>query len=138
MVTFEWPFMTWKHCLFYQNMQYQVDPTDKTQENGQKCHFWLIWSFKNKCLTFLNDPACAPNILERLFLSDYAISSWPDRPNSRKWPKTSFLAIWIIQKWFFMVFEWSSMCNMVTKLLRTFSIIKICNMKSIRLTKLQK
>ena len=60
---------------FYQNMQFQVDSTDKTQENGQKCHFWLIGSFKNKLLTFLNDPACAPNVLEHSFSSDYAISS---------------------------------------------------------------
>ena len=56
-------------------MQYQVDPTDQTQENGQKPHFWLFGSFKNDVSWFLNDPACAPNILERLFLSDYAISS---------------------------------------------------------------
>ena len=96
-----------------------------------KIRFWGFWMI-------LYDLATLPNIEEHLVLSKFAISSRLDGPKSRKWPKTSFLAIWIIQKWFFMVFEWSSMCNMVTKLLRTFSIIKICNMKSIRLTKLQK
>ena len=33
-----------------------------------------------------------------LVLSKSAISSQSYTPNSRKWPKTSFLAIWIIQK----------------------------------------
>ena len=31
----------------YQIMQYQVDPTDQTEENGQKPHFWPFGSFKN-------------------------------------------------------------------------------------------
>ena len=44
---------------FYQIMQYQVDPTDQTQENGRKPHFWLFGSFKNDFSWFLNDPACA-------------------------------------------------------------------------------
>ena len=40
-------------------MQYQVDPTDQTQETGQKPRFWLFGSFKNDFSWFLNDPACA-------------------------------------------------------------------------------
>ena len=92
------------------------------------CAFWMI----------LHDLVALPNVREHLILSKSAISSRSEVPNSKKWPKTSFLAIWIIQKWFFMVFEWSSMYDMVTKLLRTFSIIKICNMKSIGPTQLEK
>ena len=34
-----------------------------------------------------------------------------------------------------MIFEWSSMMHIMAKLLRPFSIMKICNMKSIRVTK---
>ena len=68
-------------------MQYQVDPTDLSPENGQK---------------------------------------------------PVFLALWIIQKCIFLIFEWSNLCDIITKLLRTFSVVKICNMKSIRLTKLEK
>ena len=96
-----------------------------------KMHFYGFWMI-------LYDMAVLPNVGEHLVLSKFAISSRLDGPKSRKWPKTSFLAIWIIQKWFFMVFEWSGMCDMVTKLLRTFSIIKICNMKSIGATQLEK
>ena len=65
-------------------MQYQVNPTDQTRENGQKPPFWLFGSFKNA---------------------------------------------------FLMIFEWSSMMHIMAKLLRPFSIMKICNMKSIRVTK---
>ena len=49
---------------FYLNMQYQVDPTDQTQENGQKPLFWLFGSFKNAFFWFLNDPAWPGNIAE--------------------------------------------------------------------------
>ena len=136
-------------------MQYQVDPTDQTQENGQKPRFLLFWSFKNIFLWFLNDPSwpsrvgtccrifstttickiksirqtklekMAKNLLfgsldhskmhfcdswttlhdlvvlahvEYLVLPQCAISSQSDRPSSRKWPKTTFLALRIIQK----------------------------------------
>ena len=70
-------------------MQYQVDPTDQSPENGQKPLFWLFGSFKNEILWFLNDPAYAiswPNRQDHLVLSKYAIPSWPDGPNLRKWP----------------------------------------------------
>ena len=116
-------------------MQYQMDPTDQTQENDQKAHFWLFGSFKNAFWWFLNDSACAPNVFEHSHLSDYAISSWSDRPNSRKCPKMSFLAHWVIQKWIFNVFEWSSMC---AKCFRTFISIRLCNIKLTRQTKLKK
>ena len=68
-------------------MQYQVDTTDRTPENGQKPLLWLFGSFKNA---------------------------------------------------FFVIFEWFSMCDIIAKLLRPFSTIKICNMKSIRPTQLEK
>ena len=177
-------------------MQYQVDPTDQTQENGQKPHFWPFGSFKNGYLWSLNDPSWPGNIAEswktfstiticniksiqqtklkktaknlffgsldhskmhfsdfwmiqldlvtlpkvgkHLVLSQYAISSQSNRPNSRKLPKTSFLAFWIIQKCIFLLFEWSSMSHIMTKLLTPFSIVKICNIKLIRWTKLKK
>ena len=38
-------------------MQYQVDPTDQTPENGQKPLFWLFGSLKNAFLRLLNDPS---------------------------------------------------------------------------------
>ena len=148
-------------------MQYQVDPTDQTQENGQKHLFWPFGSFKNAFLWSLNDPSwqgniakswktfssiticniksiqptklkkmaenlffglldhpkmhfcdlwmilhdlvTLPNVGKHLLLSQYATSSRYNRPNSWKWPKTLFLALWIIQKWTFVIFEWSFM-----------------------------
>ena len=48
--------MTRRRCRMLENiqyyyiMQYQVDPTDQTQENGQKPHFWPFGSFKNAFL----------------------------------------------------------------------------------------
>ena len=51
--------------------------------------------------------------------------------NGRKplfWPFGSF------KNAYFVTFEWSSMSDMIAKLLRPFSTIKICNMKSIRWT----
>ena len=89
-------------------MEYQVDPTDQTQENGQTPHFWLFGSFTKVFSWFLNDPAWlirCPTHAYHLVLSEYAISSQSDAPASRKWPKTSFLAIWIIQKGIFLIFE---------------------------------
>ena len=35
-------------------MQYQVDPTDQTPENGQKIFFWLFGSFESAFLSFLD------------------------------------------------------------------------------------
>ena len=148
-------------------MRYQVDPTDQTQENGQKPRFLLFWSFKNIFLWFLNDPSwpsrvgtCCrifstttickiksirqtklkkmaknlffgtldhskmdfcdlwmvlndlvtlPNTVKQLVLSQYALSTQSNRRNSWKCPKTSFLALWIIQNYLFVIFEWSFM-----------------------------
>ena len=86
----------------------------------------------------LHDLVMLPYAGEHLVLSHYAISSRSNRPKSRKWPKTSFLALWIIQKCIFLIFEWSSMSHIMAKLLRPFSIVKICNIKLIRWTKLKK
>ena len=92
------------------------------------CDIWMI----------LHDLVTLPKVGKHLVLSQSAISSRSNRPNSRKWPKTSFLALWIIQKCIFLIFEWSSMSHIMAKLLRPFSIIKICNIKLIRRTKLEK
>ena len=177
-------------------MQYQVDPTDQTPENGQKPLFWHFGSFKKDFSWLLNDPSqpgdlaeswktfstiticniksiqqtklkkmaknlffglfdhskkhfcdlwmilhdlvTLPKVGKHLVLSQSAISSRSNRPNSRKRPKTSFLALWIIQKCIFLIFEWSSMSHIMAKLLRPFSIAKICNIKLIRWTKLKK
>ena len=53
----------------------------------------------------LHDLVTLPNDGKHLVLSQYAISSPSNRPKSRKWPKTSFLALWIIQKCIFLIFE---------------------------------
>ena len=122
-------------------MQYQVNPMHQIQENGQKPQFWLFGSFKNAFFWFLNDQAWViwwPNDAHRLVLSKYAISSQSDAPNSGKWPKNSFLAIWITQKGIFGIFEWSSMADTMAKLCKPFSSIEICNIKSIRCTKFKK
>ena len=92
------------------------------------CDFWMI----------LRDLVRFPNVEKHLILSPYAISSRSKRPNSRKWPKTSILALWIIQKCVFVIFEWSSMSDIIPKLLRPFSTMEICNIKSIRPSKLEK
>ena len=70
--------------------------------NHSKIRFWSFWMI-------LYDLATLPNVGEHLVLSEFAISSRLDTPKSRKWPKTSFLALWIIQKSVFEVFEWSFM-----------------------------
>ena len=106
-----------------------------------KPHFWLFGSFKNVIFCFLNDLyELLPlrNVEKHLVLSWCAISSRSNRPKSKKWPKTSFLALWIIQKCIFVIFEWSSIGDIMAKLLGPFSIIKICNTKLIRSTKLKK
>ena len=67
-----------------------------------KMDFYDFWMIQLDLLTL-------PKVGKHLVLSQYAISSRSNRPNSRKWPKTSFLAFWIIQKWIFVIFEWSFM-----------------------------
>ena len=67
-----------------------------------KMHFSDIWMI-------LNDLVTLPNIRKHLVLSQYPISSWSNRLNSRKWPKTSFFALWIIQKYVSVSFEWPFM-----------------------------
>ena len=67
-----------------------------------KMHFSDFWMIQLDLVTL-------QKVGKHLVLSQYAISSRSNRPNSRKWPKTSFLAFWIIQKWIFVIFEWSFM-----------------------------
>ena len=83
-----------------------------TQDNGQKAYFLAIWVIQKAFLWLLNDQAWVihwPKHANYLVLLKYAISSQSDAPNSRKWPRSLFLAIWIIQKSIFVIFEWSSM-----------------------------
>ena len=65
-------------------------------------HFRDVWMI-------LHDLVTLPNLGKHLVLSQYAISSRSNNANSRKWPKTSFLALWIIQKCISVMFEWSFM-----------------------------
>ena len=67
-----------------------------------KMHFCDIWMI-------LYDLVTLPNVRKHLVLSQYPIPSWSNRPNSRKWPKTSFFALWIIQKCISAIFEWPLM-----------------------------
>ena len=48
---------TLRNILYYQNMRYQVNPTDQSQDNEQKPLFWVFGSFKNAFLWWLNDPS---------------------------------------------------------------------------------
>ena len=67
-----------------------------------KMHFSDFWMI-------LHDLVRLPNPEKHLVPSQYAISSRSNWPNSRKWPKTSFLALWIIQKYIFVILEWPFM-----------------------------
>ena len=55
------------------------------------CEFWMI----------LRDQVTLTKVGKHLVRSQYAISSRSNQPNSRKWPKTSIVALWIIQKCIF-------------------------------------
>ena len=96
-----------------------------------KMHFWYLWMI-------LHDLVTLEKVGKHLVLSQYAISSRSNRPNSRKWPKTSFLAFWIIQKCILLLFEWSRISDTMAKSFRPLSLIKICNIKLTRWTKLKK
>ena len=96
-----------------------------------KMHFGDIWMI-------LHDLVMLSNAGKRLVLLHYAISSRSNRPKSRKWPKNSFLALWIIQKcnwWHLNDPSWS---GNVAECWKTFSTIIIYNIKSIGGTKLEK
>ena len=84
------------------------------------------------------DQATLLNVVKHLILSKSAISSRSNWPKSEKWPKTYFLTRWIIQKCIFVIFEWSSMSDIIAKLLEIFCIVWICKMKSIWLAKPEK
>ena len=96
-----------------------------------KMHFEGLWRTHH-------DLVVLPNVGKHTILLKYAISSRSNRPKSRKRPKTCFLALWIIQKCIFVTFEWSNMSHISAKLLRPFTVIKICNIKLIWRTKLDK
>ena len=117
-----------KIIYYNHNMQFKVDRMLLTQGNGQKPHFWLFGLFKKAFLWFLNDPPWLiwwPHDAHHVVLSKYAMSSRSDDPNSRNWQKASFLAILIIQKGIFPIFEWSRMINKIVKSCTPFSYIII-------------
>ena len=73
---------------------------------------------KRNVFWFLNDSAWEirkPNRAYHLVLSKYAMSSQSDDPNWRNWLKISFLAILIVQKDIFPIFEWSRTIDKIAK-----------------------
>ena len=92
------------------------------------CCLWMI----------LHDLVTLPVVEKHLVLSQYVISSRSNRPNSSKWPKTSFLAFWIIQNAFLWSLNDPSWPSNVAERCETFSTITTCNINSIKQTKLQK
>ena len=103
-----------------------------------KFNFWSkneeVWGTYLRLFFQIWQPTCQDHLVK----PKYAFSSRSKAQNSRKWPKTSFLALWIIQQGISVIFEWSSMGVMRAHLSRSFSTIIICNLKSIRCTKLKK
>ena len=96
---------------------------------------------KRNVFWFLNDSAWEirkPNRAYHLVLSKYAMSSQSDDPNWRNWLKISFLAILIVQKDIFPIFEWSRTIDKIAKSCRPFSFIIIYNIESNQWTKLKK
>ena len=65
----------------------------------QFCDFWMIQ----------HDLVHLSHVVKHSALSQYAIPSQSNRPNSWKWPKTWYLALRVIQKCIFVMFEWSFM-----------------------------
>ena len=86
-------FSTIKICNIKSIQQTEVQKTAKNLCFGSldhsKMHFCDIWMI-------LHDLVMLPNTGTHLVLSQYAISSRSNRINSRKLPRTSFLALWII------------------------------------------
>ena len=80
-----------ENVQYYHNMQYQVDPMDRTPENGQKPRFWLSGSFKNAFLQIFSDPAWSGNVAKC-----WETFSTIEICNIRKRPKISFLALFCI------------------------------------------
>ena len=68
----------------------------------QKLHFSDFWMI-------LHDLVRLPNPEKHLVPSQYTISSWSNRPKFQKWLKTSFWALWIIQKCIFVALDWPFM-----------------------------
>ena len=124
----------WKLLISWKN-QHHVCPSwcsKDSKSNPRILEFWKLWSFCLFCflaclLAFpLNhqkmhfsdfrviphDLVILSNVREYKVKSQYAISSRSHRPNSRKWPKTSFLPFWPFSDHFWSIFvtvEWSSM-----------------------------
>ena len=94
----------------------------------QYCAPWMI----------LHDLVMLPKVGKHLVLSQYAISSRSNRPNSRKWPKTSFWAFGSFKNAFLWSLNDPSWPGNIAESWKTFSSITICNIKSIQQTKLKK
>ena len=108
--------------------RYQVMKDHSKVTKMYFCDLWMI----------LHDLVMLPKVGRHLVLSQYAISSRPSRPNYRKWPKTSFLALWIIQKCIFWVLNDPAWPGNVVKCWKTLSTVTVCIIKSIQQTKVQK
>ena len=81
-------------------MQYQVDLTDQTPENGQKPTFWLFGSFKNTFAWILNDHSRPANLAQTWkTLSTITTCNIKSIQQTKlnKRAKTSFLVFWVIQ-----------------------------------------
>ena len=66
------------------DMQYEVDSTTQTPENGQNPTFWRLESFKNAFLRFFMDLhglVTIPNDGNYLVPSKYGLPSRSNRPN---------------------------------------------------------
>ena len=71
----------------------------KLQKMAKNLYFGSLDHSKMRFCDFrmtLYDKAMLPNVEKHLVLSQYATSSRSNRPKSRNWSKTSFLALWII------------------------------------------
>ena len=83
---------------------------NKVQKMAKNLYFGSLDHSKMHFSDFsmiFHDLVTLPKVGKQLLLSQYTISSRYNRSNSRKWPKTSILALWIIQKCISVTFEWS-------------------------------
>ena len=101
--------------LNFRNFQCKIQWQSRPRLFTEKKHFTIcyllkttkdaFWNFCNFSM-ILYYLAILPNAwIHYSVLSQYAISSWSNRPNSKNWPKTSFLALCIIQTCILVIFE---------------------------------
>ena len=108
---------------------------------GQFCYFLPLWSFKNAFLWLLNEPSwpgyiakCCKSLRTNTIYNANSIQ----QTKPKKTAKNLLFGTLDHSKMHFLTFEWSSMSLITAKLLRPFSIIRICNIKLMWRTKLEK